>query len=162
MTMQTWDVTVTYDVPLPDEPVLDQILENLPSGSAVGGAAVGRSPWSDRLAISITVHGRHVDDASRVGLLLADNALYALVADEPLPRRVGVEVLDEEETERRTVEPQAPDLMSTAEAAEALGITPAAMRQRGQRGELGAVKVGDAGWVFSRRAVEAAAKRAHS
>jgi hypothetical protein len=156
MTMQTWDVTVTLDVALPDEHLLDDILAELPPHGAVG-----RSPWSDRLAVSVSLRGLNAGEAGKLGALLVAGAVdMAGLGDNAAAMRVvGVEVLDEQETERRSAEPQAPDLMSTAEAAEALGITPAAMRQRGQRGELGAVKIGDAGWAFSRRAVEAAAAR---
>lgn len=151
--MTTWDVTVTLDLPTPDEPLLAEILDALPRG-----ATAGRSPWSEHLRVTVEVRG-DVDplDAARA---VAVFVVGALDRDSGNPVRVlGVEVLADDETERRSPEPRPLDLVSTDEAAELLHLKPARVRQLAQAGELGAVKVGDAGWVFPRRAVEAEARR---
>lgn len=149
--MQTWDVTVTLDTPLPDEDTLGEILAALPSGSAVG-----RSAWSDRLTISVGAWADLPAEAAALGTAFARHAAGTAELD-PLPVILGVEALTTEESERRAVEPRAAELLSVSEAAEILGIGAAAVRLRAQQGKHGAVRVGELGWVFPRDAVERAA-----
>jgi hypothetical protein len=146
--VNTWDVSITLDVATPDEKVLDAIREALPSGSAVG-----RSAWSDALVVSVELHTFDVERAAELGILLARHAAIAALGAEVRP--IGVEVLTPEQSELRSARADQPlDLVSVTETADMLGVTPGRIRQRAAAGDLGAIKVGEAGWAFPRALVE--------
>jgi excisionase family DNA binding protein len=131
------------DLAPPAEDVLAEIVDALP-----GGASAGRSAWSDRLAGSVELLA---NNAVRAGELAAELAEHAVL---------GIEVLTPEEAERRSARAEEPlDLVSVSEAADLLGLTPGRIRQRAAAGDLGAIKVGDAGWAFPRQLVEREAKK---
>lgn len=154
--MRSWDVTVTLDLLLPDEETLAGIVDNLPAGGIAG-----RSSWSDRLAVGTTINHTSAAGAARIAVELVEHALYEAADRTSWEASVvlGVEALDVDEAERRTVEPAPLDLVSVTEAAEMLGISPTAARARAERREMGATKVGGAAWVFPRHLVEQAANR---
>jgi excisionase family DNA binding protein len=153
MTRTAWDVTVTLDVALPAENVLAEILGALPAG-----AGTGRSAWSDRLTVSLELYATSPARAGELGVELAEHAIHAAAlerADGDPTRVVGIEVLTPEEVERRRARAEEPlELVSVTEAADLLGVTPGRIRQRAAAGDLGAIKVGDAGWAFPRALVE--------
>lgn len=149
MTHTAWDVTVTVDLPLPDEGVLHELITVLPAG-----VSLGRSPWVNRLTIGLELFAANPTSAGALGAQLVEHALHALeLADQPTI--VGLEVLTPEETEQRSAGLDHPlELVSVTEAAQMLGITSAAMRARAQAGRHGAIKVGNAGWAFRRDVIE--------
>jgi excisionase family DNA binding protein len=150
-----WDVAVTLDVALPDGDALGAILDALPSGSAVG-----RSAWSDHLTVQVTAFAPDVRAAAATGVLFAEHAWRAMAGTVEVPDVLGLEVLTPEETERRSARSEEPlELVSVTEAADMLGVTPGRIRQRAAAGELGAIKVGDAGWAFPRDLVERETKK---
>jgi excisionase family DNA binding protein len=158
MTRTAWDITVTLDLALPAADVLAEIVDALPAGGTAG-----QSAWSDRLTVGITLHARSAAQAGALAAELAEHALDAAAverADGADPRIIAIEALTPEETEARTARSGEPlELVSVTEAADLLGVTPGRIRQRAAAGELGAIKVGDAGWAFPRDLVQREAKK---
>lgn len=144
-----WDAVIEMDRLTPDEDTLARILH------AVGGGMVGQSVWSRQLTLRIDAPGANLAAATRLAILSAEAACTE--AGYPC-NAVGIEMVLPEENDRRTTVGGAKlELMSTPEVAADLGISEAAVRQRAAKGDLGAIKVGDA-WVFPRAAVEHATK----
>lgn len=132
--------------------------------------SVGRWPPMDtlRLVFLQRMNAKDALAAADLGHALARHAVAEGLGTEHVDAAVLVRVVVEPATEsdartERVLDrfDQLPPLVSVTEAAEILGLTPAGVRYRAERGQHGARKVGDI-WVFPRFHVEAdAAERAY-
>lgn len=73
---------------------------------------------------------------------------------------IRIDVMPEDEADQREGEVEVPDLLSTPEAAELLGVTQQRIRQMIAEGKLAAHRVGERSIALVRREVEARAARA--
>ena len=143
--MTEWDVTITYDTPYPGEDVAAKLL-----GGLIESA--GRSPWSDRLTIGVHLRRFTASNVSSLALDVADQALMVALGlpdREVMPSAVAVEVLHADEALRRGERPARDpleDVIDADQAAAMLGVTPSAVRQRGEK--LGGRQLGNGSWVF--------------
>jgi hypothetical protein len=161
--METWTITLTLDIEPLDEAGLHELVRALPPGSTAG-----RSPYGPQLRPIVHLVAATADDAITAARVLVRTALcdvLQLVGD--IGPIVAIEVLTGDEVDRRLAVADArhdsglPPMYSTKQAAELLGVTPGAIRQRAEGGSIPTRKVGDAGWVFPAAAIDAlaAAKR---
>lgn len=160
--MNTWHTVITTRIAgIITGEALDDLVRALPLGSTAG-----RSPYGPELRVSLTLTADHPDQAVLASRVLVASVLAALGVEQ-LDDTCGIEVLRGDEYDRRLVVADArhdsglPPMYSTKQAAELLGVTPGAIRQRAEGGTIPTRKVGDAGWVFPAAAIDAlaAAKR---
>lgn len=156
--MTEFAVTITYDMPCPDSEMLSDLAEGQITSA-------GRSPWSDRLAMTVHLHSGPwaADTVVQAAMTMTLSAISQAGTGDPVtgsdPRPVAVEVLTGEEIERRSPEPPSirSRFVSTSEAAEIIGISARAVRQ--QAAGLGGEQIGEAGWLFPRALIDALAVR---
>lgn len=155
--MDTWTITLTLDADPLDEAGLHELVRGLPPGGSAG-----RSPYGPQLRVGVHLLADYPEQAVAAARVLVYSVLAAIGA-ESLGDPVAVEVLTEDEADRRLAVADArhdsgiPPLYSTKQAAELLGVTPGAIRQRAEGGTIPTRKVGDAGWVFPAAAIDALA-----
>lgn len=154
--MDTWTITLTLDTAPLDEAGLHELVRALPGGSA------GRSPYGPQLRVGVHLLADNPEQAVAVARVLVHTALASIGA-ETIGDPLAVEVLTEDEADRRLAVADArhdsglPPMYSTKQAAELLGVTPGAIRQRAESGTIPTRKVGDAGWIFPAAAIDALA-----
>jgi hypothetical protein len=109
-----WQVTVDLDVHVPSDTV-DELAGALERYEVLD-AGIGFLP--DRLSVTATV-------AEDVPGYAAERVIHALtdLLDAPGARVLAVEVLSEDEADRRLEQPAFPELAGVAEVAEILGVT---------------------------------------
>lgn len=153
-----YDVRITLAWPRVGPAPLEELVAALPAGGGAG------QPAPDRLIITSVQHDdNYAPNVVGYALAAARGACAWCKIPNDLPV-LAIDVCTPEEAERRGDGPPPLDLVSTAEAAEMLGVTAAAVRARAAdpRGFAGGVRVGDAGWVFPRAEVAAMAGQVRS
>ena len=141
-----FNATMEFDIPVTAERA-DQIVDRLADfAAAVEATAAGH------LLVTITLDADTVTAATRLALGLAGDLAF------PLTR---VEVLSTADFDRRLGAADLDDVISVAEAANELGVSSQAIRQRLEAGTLAGRKAGRT-WHVSREGVLAAIARQRS
>lgn len=142
-TAQPYIATVELDDPFPAREVdSDDLVAALTRDLDVHGGIVARS-LAGRVQVVMTVHAEDLRAATQTALAIVIAAVR---------RPVGIEVVPEEDYDRRADAVTIPALVSVPEAAAMLGRSRQHALELAKSGKLDAVKVGDS-WVISRRSV---------
>lgn len=96
-------------------------------------------------AVTMTIHGVNISGALAAAAAVTEDAF-----DRPV---IAATIATETEAEARAAFVDVPDLVSVAEAAELLGVTPQAVRDRINRHTLQAVRIGERGTAVPRAAL---------
>jgi hypothetical protein len=149
---QAWSIYV--ELCLRDAP--DDLYDGLHEHLAASAPAVGTAP-NGNLCVRLFVEAATARQAIDAGLKTVTTAAKTLGVTEPV---VGVEVLTEDELDRRNAEPVIPDLVGISEIAEMLSVNRARAGQLSARSDFPpALAHLKAGPVYSKEQVEAFERR---
>lgn len=117
--------------------------------------AVGTSTYG-MVSVQLTVPARSLRQAADLAVLIVTDAAGRAGLGDGEP--VAIEVLQDDEFDRRLDSPHIPPLVSATQTAELLGISRQGVMKLGANGALGGMQVGNL-WIFPRHVVEREAAR---
>lgn len=142
--MNTFIVQIDLDAPEPTSDQVDVLMDLFEEYHCSWGMSRGR------LQAQLTVPGTTFVQATHLAGLVVGEAVER--AGYGSPPVVAVTVMTEDEFERREAELDLPNLLSTEEVSERLGISRQAVVKRAAK--LGGRKVGDRAWVFDAAVID--------
>lgn len=143
--MNNFIVEIDLHAPEPTPDQVDALMDILPDEyESAWGMSHGL------LQAQLTIPSKTIRQAVDLALLVVSDA--AQRAGFGAPQIASLTVSTEAEFERRQSEHEIPDLLSTEEVAEQLGISRQAVVKRAEK--LGGRKVGDRAWVFDAATIE--------